>query len=143
RYCDVGKVASVWTLVACAVAVLTLADAHFGIFGGQFSGMRRATGTFENPNMFGNYLVVSFFVAWATAAGERPLFYLALPLLFGGIRATASNGALVAILGGCGAAWVASSSFWTRRTLGLLCLVGALGIAVVGVWHEEIETAAV
>jgi O-antigen ligase len=143
RRCDVGKVAGIWTAVACAVALLTLADAHFGILGGLFSGMRRATGTFENPNMFGNYLVISFFVAWATAGGGRKLAYLALPLLFAGIRSTASNGALVAFLGGCGAAWAASSSFWTRRTLGLLAVTGALVLAVGGMFHEEIESAVV
>jgi len=142
RRCDIGAVGMIWTTVSCGIALLTLADGYFGLLGGLFSGMRRATGTFENPNMFGDYLVISFFVAWATAA-RRPVFYVALPLLFVGIRATASNGALVALMGGCGATWAASSSFWTRRTLGILALVGAIGLAVVGIWHDDIEEFAV
>jgi O-antigen ligase len=143
RRCDMGGVGMIWTGVACTVAVLTLADEHFGVLGGLFSGTRRATGTFENPNMFGDYLVLSFFVAWATAAGGRPLWYFALALLFAGIRATASNGALVALLGGVGATWAASSSFWSRKSLGLVAIAGAILIAIVGVWHEEIEEFAV
>jgi O-antigen ligase len=93
--------------------------------------------------MFGDYLVVSFFVAWATAAGRRPFVYLALPLLFAGIRATASNGALMSLLGGCCAWFAATSTFWTRRTLGILCVAGGILLGVVGVYHEEITQFAV
>ena len=77
--------------------------------------------------MFGDYLVLSFFVAWATAAGGRPLFYLALPLLFAGIRATASNGALIALLGGCGAMVASTRASGPAGRSALLCLAGRSG----------------
>jgi O-antigen ligase len=140
RRCSIAGVGMVWSVVSCMVAALTLGDAYFGMMGGQFSGMRRATGTFENPNMFGNYLVVSFFLTWAVAETGRPLFYLALPFLFLGIRATASNGALLAMLGGAGAVVLSLRGFWNRRVLGLVCIVLGITIAVVGVYREDIET---
>lgn len=121
RWCDLGRIAVLWTTVACGVALLTLGDAHLGLAGGRFAATSRATGTFDNPNMFGDYLVVSFFVAWAAAAaGKRRLLYLGLPVLFAGMRSTASNGALVSLIGGCAAMAIASPWFWKPRTLGTL-----------------------
>ena len=52
RRCRLDDVATVFVAVACAVALLTYADARMGLLGGRFAGTARATGTFENPNMF-------------------------------------------------------------------------------------------
>src|SRR3989442_1557900 len=99
RRCRIEDVATVFIAVACGVAFLTVADAHLGLFGGRFAGTKRATGTFENPNMFGDYLVVSFFICWAAAAAAgRRLFYLGLPLLGLGVLSTHSNGCLVSLI---------------------------------------------
>jgi hypothetical protein len=143
RQCRMGDIALVFVAVACAVALLTIADGVWGVAGGQFAGTKRAAGTFENPNMFGDYLVTAFFVTWATAAGGRPFVYLALaPLLFG-IYATHSNGALMSLLGGCGAFTAAHTGLWTTRRLGGLLVVAAIAIGVVGVWHDELKQMAV
>src|SRR4029077_19583026 len=107
-----GDVAMLWVGVACLVAFVTIADGYFGLFGGHFAGLKRATGTFENPNMFGDYLVVSFFVAWAVAAAGRPIVYVALPLLLVGVRSTASNGCMVSLLACFGGVLVACPGFW-------------------------------
>ena len=140
RRCDLGRVAELWTAVACVVALLTLGDAYLGLAGGRFAATSRATGTFDSPNMFGDYLVVSFFVAWAAAAaGQRRLLYLGLPVLFAGMRSTASNGALVSLLGGCAAMAVASPWLWRPRTLGTLLVTAGMVVAVVGIWHTELE----
>jgi len=143
RYCRLRSVATIWVAVACGVALLTFADAHMGLFGGRFAGTARSRGTFENPNMFGDYLVVSFFVTWATAAAGKRLFYLALPLLAGGVLATHSNGSLMSLLGGCGAVVAAHRFLWTTRRVGALLVLAGLGLGIVGVFHDHLEEVAV
>ncbi len=138
RRCRLDDVATVFVAVACAVALLTYADARMGLLGGRFAGTARATGTFENPNMFGDYLVDSFFITWAAAAGGRRFLYLALPVLLGGTLATHSNGALLSILGGTGVVVAASPVLWRPRHLGPLLIVAAVLIFAVGVWHDEL-----
>jgi hypothetical protein len=142
RHCHLDQVVTLWVAIASLVAVGTLADAHFGVLGGNLAGGQRALGTFENPNMYGSYLVVAFFVACAGAATGRPILWLALPVLFAGIRATASNGALLGFLGGIAALVVALPMSRSVTWAGAALIVAALAIAVVGIWREPLTHAA-
>jgi len=140
RRCRLDEVAMIWIAVACSVALGTFADAHWHLLGGRLAGdAARATGTFENPNMFGDYLVVSFFVAWATAAAGPRYLYLALPVLLNGILATHSNGALVSLLGGTSIVVAMQPVIWKPRYVGALLVVGAVVLGVVGVWHDQLK----
>jgi hypothetical protein len=142
RHCRLDRVVALWVGVASLVAVGTLADAHFGLLGGRLAGEQRALGTFENPNMYGSYLVVAFFVACAGAAAGRRALWLALPVLFAGIRATASNGALLGFLGGVAALALALPVSRTTTWTGVGLVAAAIAIAVVGIWREPILRAA-
>jgi hypothetical protein len=142
RYCRLDQVVVLWVAVASLVAVGTLADAHLGLLGGQLAGGQRALGTFENPNMYGSYLVVAFFVACAGAAAGRRVLWLALPILFAGIRATASNGALLGFLGGVAALVLALPMSRTVLWAGVALIVVALTIAVFAVWREPLTRVA-
>jgi hypothetical protein len=136
--CRLDRVARVWVAVATGVAFLALGDRYFGVFGGQFSASSvRATGTFENPNMFGNYLNIALFLAWAAAAGGQRLLFLAIPPLLAGTVATASNGTLVSLVGGCAATVVAYPTRRPLRRVGTLLVLGAIGFAVLGLWDER------
>jgi hypothetical protein len=142
RSCRLDGAVLLWVVVAATVAVLTVGDARFGLFGGRFAGDARALGTFDNPNMFGNYLALSFFLTWSVAAAGRRWVYLALPLLFAGIRATASNGALLALLGGFAAVTLAAPANRTSPRIGSALMAAAALLVIVGVWHEPLEQAA-
>jgi hypothetical protein len=142
RACRLQTVAMVWVGVACTVALLTFADRYTGVLGGRLAGSARAVGTFANPNMFGNYLVVSFFVTWAAAAAGRRTLYLALVPLAGAILQTASNGAMLGLLSGCAATVAADPRRWTPRLIGPLLVVAALVVAVVGTSPEKTVNAA-
>jgi hypothetical protein len=141
RSCRLDAVVLLWVAIAATVAVLTIADAHAGLLGGRFAGEHRALGTFENPNMYGNYLVLSFFLAWSVAAAGRRWAYVALPILFFGIRATASNGALLALLGGCAAVVLAAPANRSIPRVGVALMAGAASVVVVGLWHAPLERA--
>ena len=132
RRCRISDVAMIFILVACGVAFLTVADAHLGLFGGRFAGTKRATGTFENPNMFGDYLVGAFFVTWAAAAAGRRIFYAGLPLLGLGILSTHSNGCLVSLIGGCGVTVIAYPAFWKPKQLGSTLVLAGTLFGIVG-----------
>src|SRR5262249_61273848 len=88
------------------------------------------------------YLVVSFFVAWATAGGGRPLFYIALPLLLIGVRATASNGCMVSLLAGVAAVVVACPGLWEPRQLAAGLALGPVLLGLPGVFHGQIAKVA-
>jgi O-antigen ligase len=130
RRCRVDRVVVVWVVVACGVALATVLDMKLGLFGGRFAGTDalRATGTFENPNMFGDYLVLSLFLAWSVAAGGRKLFYFAVPALFLGVLATASNGAMASLLGGNMVMAAMDPRWWRPRRIGALLLIAGLGL---------------
>jgi hypothetical protein len=142
RSCRLDAVVVLWVAIAATVAVLTVADARAGLLGGRFAGGSRALGTFENPNMYGNYLVLSFFLAWSVASAGRRWLYLALPVLFVGIRATASNGALLAFLGGCAIVVVAAPANRTAPRLGSALMGAAALLTIVGLGHEPLRRAA-
>jgi len=143
RRCRISDVAMIFILVACGVAFLTVADAHLGLFGGRFAGMKRATGTFENPNMFGDYLVGAFFVTWAAAAAGRRIFYAGLPLLGLGILSTHSNGCLVSLIGGCGVTVIAYPAFWKPKQLGSTLVLAGTLFGIVGAFHDQLQQLAV
>jgi hypothetical protein len=142
RSCRLDAAVLLWVAIAATVAVLTVADARAGLLGGRFAGEHRALGTFDNPNMYGNYLVLSFFLAWSLAGAGRRWVYLALPVLFAGIRATASNGALLGLLGGCAAVVLATPANRSFPRVGSALMAAAALLLVVAVWHEPIERAA-
>src|SRR5439155_670465 len=143
RRCRIEDVAMIFIVVACGVAFLTVADAHLGLFGGRFAGTKRATGTFENPNMFGDYLVGAFFITWAAAAAGRRIFYAGLPLLGLGVLSTHSNGCLVSLIGGCGVAVAAYPRFWKPKQLGTVLVLGGTLLGIVGVFHDQLQQLAV
>ena len=64
-------VAIAYIVVACIICLMGVADEYAGAFGGLFTATHRATGTFENPNMFGNYLNIGIFLAWAVGKGGK------------------------------------------------------------------------
>jgi O-antigen ligase len=130
RRCRVDRVVVTWVAVACGVALATVLDQHMGLFGGRFAGTDavRASGTFENPNMFGDYLVLSLFLAWAVAAGGRRIFYCAVPALFLGVLATASNGAMASLVGGSLTMAAMDPRWWRSRRIGAVLLIAGLGL---------------
>jgi O-antigen ligase len=137
RRCRVESVVTLWSAVASGVAGLTLLDVFTGVFNGALSGAHRAAGTFENPNMFGSYLLISFFLTWALAAANRPRQYWAMLVLGMAILATHSNGALVSLLGGITIAIVAKPQWFTARRVGLILAAAGIGLFVVGLFHDQ------
>lgn len=137
RHCRVATVVATWVAVACAIAVLSWVDRHTGALGGVFSGELRASGTFLNPNMFGSYIVVSFFLAWAVAGPERRLLWGALPLLFLGLLATASNGALAGFLAGCAATVMVQPTQRPLLAMGGGLILAAVGVLALGVLQND------
>jgi hypothetical protein len=139
RTCRVRSVVRVWIGVACMVAALTFLDRHFHVLGGRFAGTSRAVGTFANPNMFGNYLAMSFFLTWAAAAAGWRYLYLALVPIGVGVLETASNGSLMGLMSGCAIAIATDPRLREPRRLGALIAIAAIAIAIVGVWRHDIE----
>jgi O-antigen ligase len=139
-HCRAATVASMWVGIATTLALLMALDSHTHVFGGHIGGQLRGAGTFENPNMCGNYLDMSFFLAWSLAAAGRPRFYIAMPVLVAAVLATASNGALLSLTVGC---TVAFSMTVGRRSLllagGAGLVVAAIGLAIVGAAHKRLE----
>jgi O-antigen ligase len=130
-------VAIIYIVVACIIALMGVADEYTGALGGLFTATHRATGTFENPNMFGNYLNIGLFLAWAVGKGGKPIMYLAIPILLFGIIATGSNGALLSIMVATAAVVAAyPSRKWAER-IGILLVGAALGLAILGNWNER------
>jgi O-antigen ligase len=140
QHCRSDAVASLWASVAASLALASLLDMHAGLLGGRLAGGQRAVGTFLEPNMFGNYLVVSFFLTWAAAAAGRRALYLALPLLAAGVHATGSNGALLGMAAGGAVAAVAYLSRQRQRAASVVLVGAALAIAILGVGWDQVET---
>jgi O-antigen ligase len=140
HHCRAGRVVTLWALAASAVALLAVLGVHLGPLGPGLAGSQRAAATFREPNMCGNYLIVSFFLTWGAAAAGRPALYLALPLLAAGVHATGSNGALLGMAAGGGVAAVAYLSGQRQRAAAVLLVGAALAIAIVGVGWDQVET---
>lgn len=139
RHCRPRRAIVAWVTVACAVALLAALDAHLGLFGGHFAGDVRATGTFENPNMFGDYLMVSFFFAWAVAAAGARVCYGAMAVLVVGVVATASNGALLGLLVGAAATLLALPTAQPHRRVGAVLFALACAVALFAVSFERVQ----
>jgi hypothetical protein len=137
RHCRLVSVIATWVAVACAIAALSWLDRTTGALGGFFSGAVRAAGTFLNPNMFGSYLVVSFFLAWSIAGPERRLVWLALPVLVLGLLDTASNGALAGFVAGCVAAVFIQPTHRPLATVGGLLILASVGLLAVGALQND------
>jgi O-antigen ligase len=115
--------------------------------GGRYGA--RATLTMGDPNIAGNYLMVSllmlYVARWPTGRYWRTLATL---VMVGAIFLTGSNGALTAAL--IGAAVAAVVAFCTTRQLrtgiGLLALVGLVVVVLaavpVGRWQNQVTAAA-
>lgn len=129
-----------WMWVANAVAIYGLAmvmsRGHLSIFDLMGPKGARAMGTFYDPNMFADYLVLSLFVV--LSLGEeigRLLRWASIALLLTAIVATKSNGGVTSLSVGL-AAWLLARA-WTARlspagllALGLFCATAVLG----GLW---------
>jgi O-antigen ligase len=128
-------VATVWVAVGLVVGALTWLST-FGypasvpkILGWPTVGTDgRAHGTFRNPNIAANYLVVSLFILWA-APRPRSVWLkllLSLPCLLG-IGATYSNTGIASLVAGSlaalGLSFVARRRFRLPAALGLIAAV--------------------
>jgi O-antigen ligase len=140
RNCRVASVVAMWVGTAALMSLLMLVDQQTGVLGGYFGGEIRGAGTFENPNMCGSYVVMSFFLAWSAAAGGRRHYYLALPVLIAGMLATASNGALASLVVGV----VAASTMQSRRRplqwVGAALMLAAIAIVGLAATHERLAS---
>ena len=127
---DGTRLRKTWMWVASGLALYGLFTvlAHGGSLGDLLrpKGMR-AMATFTNPNMFADYLVVSFFIV--LSLGDeigRLARWGSLGLLFTALIATKSNGGLVALAVGL-AVWALARA-WTLR----LPAAGVLALALLG-----------
>jgi hypothetical protein len=126
-------VAKTWVLVGVAIALM-MCLIRFGattripyLFGYPLeSAFRRVSGTFEDPNLAGNYLVISLFVMWASPwpRSRKMKWALTVPFLVG-IYTTDSITAIVTVLAGATAAIM--TSYISRREVGI-----AAGLALAG-----------
>jgi hypothetical protein len=139
RRCRTTAVLTTWVAIAGMLAFLMIADFSTGVLGGQFGRGARAAGTFENPNMCGSYLVMSFFLAWAAAGAGRRRLYLAMPVLVAGLLSTASNGAMLSFTVGCIVTGAAHPARRSLAVLGTVLVVAAVGFAVVSVSKEQVR----
>ncbi|WP_247729249.1 O-antigen ligase family protein [Halovivax limisalsi] len=104
--------------VATLVSVWSLLRTFFLI-----DGFDRASGPFENPNLFGNYLVLHAFVSlsflrtWWDERPRREVVALAIVLLSIALVSTGSRGSILGLLGGLAA--VAACAVGTRRSVTL------------------------
>jgi O-antigen ligase len=129
-------VATVWVTVGLVVGALTwlstfgYQDAVPRIFGWPTVSMDgRAQGTFRNPNIAANYLVVSLFILWAI---PRPRsiwlkLFLSCPFLLG-IVATYSNTAIASLVAGSLAA--VGLAFIVGRRSRLPAALGLIAVAL-------------
>jgi O-antigen ligase len=139
---NLPQVIEIWAVIAGGIGLLSFADLHRHVLGGiLLEGCCRAQGTFENPNMFGDYLVVSFFLVWAAAAAGRRRLYLALPALLAGILATGSNGATLALASGAATAFAWRSMRRPLPALGLALVLGAVVLGILGSQRDEAQEA--
>jgi putative inorganic carbon (hco3(-)) transporter len=145
-------------LVVFAAASVIMASwfAAGTVYSNLFLHEQRPTGPFENPNIYGNYLVLNFFLALAAAnvlaedrggrlthssvllRSARPVALLvALPVLSVGILATGSRGTLVGLVAGLlvGLRLRPPTAFGPRKLLA--GLVGGVALLVAVAWFLE------
>jgi O-antigen ligase len=139
RHCRLPVLVTTWVAMACVVGILAALDNYLGLFEGRFAGDVRATGTFENPNMFGDYLLVSFFLCWAAAAARRWWLYPPMGLLLLGVVATASNGALLGLCAGTAVTLLTLPTARPERRVATLLLGLAAVVAVFGTSFQRVQ----
>jgi len=137
---DLTSFRTAWVWVANAVALYGLAmvliPGHVSIFDLAKPTGPRALGTFPDPNMFADYLVLSLFLALSLEEEKgRWMRWGSAALLLTGIIATKSNGGLVSLLVGS-MVWILVRA-WTLRVpraalVGLVLFAASLGLG--GLW---------
>jgi O-antigen ligase len=137
----VDIVAIAYVAVASLISLLAVADHYAHVLGGVFTATARATGTFENPNMFGNYLNIGIFLAWSLAAGGKRIMFLAIPALLLGVVATGSNGTVLSLTVATAAVVASYPTRMLRERLGIVLLAAAVGLSVLGVWDDHMTDA--
>jgi len=132
------RVAWMWVANLIALYGLVMVLAQEGASPGALFGARgaRAMATFQNPNMFADYLVMSFFIV--LSLGEeagRIVRLLSAGLILAALVATKSNGAFIALGAGL-VAWGLARA-WTLRLPAIGLLAAALlggSVLFAGVW---------
>src|SRR6266540_5303745 len=135
--------------LACGFAIMTVLE-------NVLLHVPRPSGPFDNPNIYGNYLALNFFLALgvgvllADRGGDarllgqrirrwlRPVLRLfVLPALLVGLLATGSRGALVGFIAGLPFAvpWNAVKRVKIRHVVALLC--GGVVLALVLAWFFD------
>jgi O-antigen ligase len=137
----VDVVAITYVVVASLISLMAVADHYTHALGGLFTATARATGTFENPNMFGNYLNIGIFLAWALGAGGKRVMFFAIPAMLIGVVATGSNGTTLSLMVATVAVVASYPTRMLRERLGLVLLVAGLGLSVIGVWDDHMTSA--
>lgn len=137
---DLTRMRVIWMWVANAVAIYGL---YLVMTAGQDSLLSiwrprgaRAVGTFYDPNMFANYLVLSIFVVLGLSQEVgRLVRWSSLGLLLVTLLATKSNGGLAA-LGAGAAAWLLARAWTLRISPGGLLATALFGTTLVlaGIW---------
>ena len=139
---NLPQVIEFWAVVGAGLGLASFADLHRHVLGGiLLEGCCRAQGTFENPNMFGDYLVDTFFLVWAAAASGRRRLYLALPAVLAGILATGSNGATLALACGGMTTFAWHNMRRLLPALGLALVLGAVVLGILGTQRDEAQEA--
>jgi hypothetical protein len=118
-----------WSAVAWASIVVVIFVAHHPWASGAHYTGTRAQLSFDNPNMAGNYFLLSFFVLLLSQRPRnRVVRTSALGILFLAMLATGSNAALLALIVGGTAAGL--FALWRRTSLEVVIIATAVGCAL-------------
>ena len=129
-----------WLLTACAVSAIGIAQVAMHGSGSPLDVVRptgfRAVGTFDQPDDFADYLVMSVFLVLSLNEEiGRVARWSAIALIGVGIAATKANGAVLSLAGGL-MAWALVRA-WTKRASYTGLVAGALfalSLGLVAVW---------
>jgi O-antigen ligase len=143
RHGDLVAFRVAWVLVSVAIAVLCMVQAATaGAFPGNLLAAQgfRPAATFYGPNMAADFLVLGVFVGLSLLGRGRALWLVAaVAVLLVGLLTTKSNGSLVSLVAGLGAAavtWALRRDGSVIRRIGAMTLLLAAGL--LGAWaHVE------
>jgi O-antigen ligase len=143
------SLATVWVAVGLVVGALTwlwtlgYPDAVPRLFGWPTVSIDgRAQGTFRDPNLAANYLVVSLFILWAVPRPRsvRLKLLLSIPFLLG-IVTTYSNTAIASLVAGSlaalGLSFVAGRRSRLPAALGLMAVALLLSVVLSGIYMQS------
>jgi hypothetical protein len=127
-------------LASCLVAASAGIAGYFDVLGtaSLFTAMGRASGTFEDPNVFGSFLILGILFVLRdllTGAGRRPwLGFVLLPVLLAGVLLAFSRGAwaatMLAALALLAMTFASNRSARVRRRIvGITIAAGLVGAA--------------